>query len=385
MNWMQRGFPGVGPRGPHMGRGGPPIGHPFFGGIMSGRRPESSDDRHVVARHAEIYPKEEELQTIQRIVSHTERALKYVSDALADTGKGTNAKAGDGAQQKANVDCKNEPSKKEDGRDNQMFSFQKDAEGSVRVLKGVMRVGLLAKGLLLQGDTLVQLVVLCAEKPTTLLLKKVANELPVQLKKVYEEHSYTVTMAPVEGAVLVSDGQITVKVSLTSPLLREPDMNNATATEQPVQNTEDLLPREPCLQALAALRHAKWFQVGLMRVMEAAASGLFINGPGIMDPCEKEPHDAFSGLSKQQREDLTSSAQTFLRYVAFRQIHKVLGMDPLPQPKFVPRQWRFNRKRRRSGTDGAENEGDQVSSTDGKMVKKDEGVVGDKMDSESMK
>lgn len=29
-------------------------------------------------------------------------------------------------------------------------------------------------------------------------------------------------MAPVEGAVLVSDGQITVKVSLTSPLLREP-------------------------------------------------------------------------------------------------------------------------------------------------------------------
>lgn len=42
------------------------------------------------------------------------------------------------------------------------------------------------------------------------------------------------------------------------------DMNNATATEQPVQNTEDLLPREPCLQALAALRHAKWFQVGLM-------------------------------------------------------------------------------------------------------------------------
>lgn len=39
------------------------------------------------------------------------------------------------------------------------------------------------------------------------------------------------------------------------------DSNNSTATEQPVQNTEDLLPREPCLQALAALRHAKWFQV----------------------------------------------------------------------------------------------------------------------------
>lgn len=77
-------------------------------------------------------------------------------------------------------------------------------------------------GLLLQGDSVVQLVVLCAEKPTSGVLKRVVNELPQQLKKISEEQKYTVTMAPVEGAVLVSDGVITVKVSLTSPLLREP-------------------------------------------------------------------------------------------------------------------------------------------------------------------
>jgi hypothetical protein len=53
-------------------------------------------------------------------------------------------------------------------------------------------------------------------------LKRVVNELPLQLKKISEEQKYSVTMAPVEGAVLVSDGAITVKVSLTSPLLREP-------------------------------------------------------------------------------------------------------------------------------------------------------------------
>lgn len=35
----------------------------------------------------------------------------------------------------------------------------------------------------------------------------------------------------------------------------------ATGPEQPVPSSEDLLPRDPCLQALAALRHAKWFQV----------------------------------------------------------------------------------------------------------------------------
>lgn len=36
---------------------------------------------------------------------------------------------------------------------------------------------------------------------------------------------------------------------------------DTTATEQPVQKIDDQLPREPCLLALAALRHAKWFQV----------------------------------------------------------------------------------------------------------------------------
>lgn len=157
MNWMQRG--GYGAR-PHLGRPpGPPHCHPFFG-MMPGRRPESSDDRHVVARHAEIYPKEEELQTIQRVVSHTERALKFVSDVLNDTGKPAvavvNAKtnvvvksedkvnsSGDVKETKEN----NLDKVKEDGRDNQMFSFQKEAEGgNTRILKGVMRVGLLAKG-----------------------------------------------------------------------------------------------------------------------------------------------------------------------------------------------------------------------------------------------
>ena len=50
-----------------------------------------------------------------------------------------------------------------------------------RTLKGVMRVGVLAKGLLLQGDSDVQLVVLCAEKPTRTLLERVANLMPKHL------------------------------------------------------------------------------------------------------------------------------------------------------------------------------------------------------------
>lgn len=59
------------------------------------------------------------------------------------------------------------------------------------------------------------------------------------------------------------------------------------------------------------------------RVMEALSTGLLINGPALNDPCEKEPQDALVGLTKQQREDLTVSAQNFLRMIAFRQIYKV--------------------------------------------------------------
>lgn len=48
------------------------------------RRPDSPDDRHIMAKHSTIYPVEEELQAVQRIVSHSERALKLVSDSLLD-------------------------------------------------------------------------------------------------------------------------------------------------------------------------------------------------------------------------------------------------------------------------------------------------------------
>ncbi len=51
-----------------------------------------------------------------------------------------------------------------------------------RALKGVMRVGVLAKGLLLHSDLGVNLVVLCSEKPTRTLLERVANGMTKQLQ-----------------------------------------------------------------------------------------------------------------------------------------------------------------------------------------------------------
>lgn len=45
-----------------------------------------------------------------------------------------------------------------------------------------MRVGLVAKGLLLKGDLDLELVLLCKDKPTISLLKKVSENLVTQLK-----------------------------------------------------------------------------------------------------------------------------------------------------------------------------------------------------------
>jgi len=48
------------------------------------RRAESTDDRHVLARHSAIYPKKEELDAVHKIVAHNEKAMKNVSDLLAE-------------------------------------------------------------------------------------------------------------------------------------------------------------------------------------------------------------------------------------------------------------------------------------------------------------
>lgn len=61
-------------------------------------------------------------------------------------------------------------------------SEPKSPEQPTRSLRGVMRVGLVAKGLLLKGDLDLELVLLCKDKPTAILLKKVAENLSVQLK-----------------------------------------------------------------------------------------------------------------------------------------------------------------------------------------------------------
>ncbi|XP_065123058.2 zinc finger RNA-binding protein [Paramisgurnus dabryanus] len=387
------GYP-QGPPGPPglLGvRPGMPIPQPQ--GPMPPRRPDSSDDRYVMTKHAAIYPSEDELQAIQKIVSITERALKLVSDIISD--------------QDANAKVKEEDKEKKDP--------PKD-----RLLKGVMRVGVLAKGLLLRGDKNVNLVLLCSEKPTTSLLTRIVDHLPKQLTVVTPE-KYEVKGSTQEAAIILTscgDPKMQVTITLTSPVIREESVRDGDVTSSMVTDPADVLDRQKCLDALAALRHAKWFQAranglqscvivirilrdlcqrvptwsafpswamellvekaissapgpmspgdALRRVFECISSGILLSGaPGLIDPCEKNPTDTLGAMEEQQREDITLSAQFALRLLAFRQIHKVLGMDPLPQmnSRFNVRN---NRKRRRDNSDS--NDGFEA---EGKKDKKD--------------
>ncbi|XP_038146348.1 interleukin enhancer-binding factor 3 homolog isoform X4 [Cyprinodon tularosa] len=321
-------------------------------------------DRHVMAKHSAIYPTQEELESVQNMVSHTERALKAVSDWLDKEEKGTTKSEFEGTE--ADKD-----------------SEQKDQ--ATRTLRGVMRVGLVAKGLLLKGDLDLELVLLCKDKPTIGLLERVSDNLIAQIQAITED-KYIVTQNISDASIIIQNTKeppLTLTIHLTSPLVRE-EIEKATAGETlSVIEPPDVLDRQKCLTALASLRHAKWFQAranglrscvivirilrdlctrvptwaplrgwplelicekaigtgnrpmgageALRRVLECLASGILLpDGPGIYDPCEKDPTDAIGHLDQQQREDITLSAQHALRLSAFGQLHKVLGMDPLP-------------------------------------------------------
>uniref|UniRef100_A0A672Z1N7 Uncharacterized protein n=1 Tax=Sphaeramia orbicularis TaxID=375764 RepID=A0A672Z1N7_9TELE len=318
----------------------------------------ANDDRHVMAKHASIYPAPEELEAVQTMVSTVEGALKKVSDWMDE------------------------------------FRFfycpsplRSDAltPAVAPALCGVTRVGLVAEGLLIKGDLDLELVLMCRDKPTKVLLYTVSANLPLQIQTMTDDR-YEVHSCVPEAAIRVcrtTDPRLTLKVTLSSLAMRD----DRDDVEEEEEKEEDVLDRQKCLVALAALRHAKWFQVSgladlkscvivlrilrdmcnrlpvwqplkgwplelicekaiatcnrplgpgeaLRRVIECIASGILLpGGPGVHDPCEREPTDALSELNAQQADAVTNNAQHALRLLAFGQLYKVLNMDPLPASK----------------------------------------------------
>ncbi|XGW21944.1 hypothetical protein V3C99_004701 [Haemonchus contortus] len=350
----------IGPFAP----GGPGMRGPWFGnGPIDGRRFESTDDRHVQAKHTSIYPNDDQLTVIESLVTETEKALKKVSDFFNER---------DQPETKPVII----KSAAEEG----VKSKETAAPEKDRLLKGVMRVGMLSKGLLLKDDTEVHLVVLCSRIPGLSLLKEVASLIPVHYEKP-EGSSVEISLEESSASMILRQSSVPMqcRITLTSREFRE----EAAGDAAPLPPPGDALDKEACLKALAQLRHAKWFQArciylqscqvtlrilrdirarieswraltdwmcellvekvlssclaplsvgdALRRVFEAVASGVLLKtGPGIGDPCEKEAVDVLAPLTGQQREAITASAQHALRLIAFNQLYKVLGLERLP-------------------------------------------------------
>ncbi|XP_074525997.1 spermatid perinuclear RNA-binding protein-like isoform X1 [Halichoeres trimaculatus] len=344
---------------------------------MRSFRSFANDDRHVMAKHASIYPSPEELEAVQTLVSTVEGALKKVSDWMdgLDNSSGKTSTNQEAGEETAATDSETKPP-------------------SMPLLCGVTRVGLVSKGLLIRGDLDLELVLMCRDKPTKVLLYTISANLPLQIQTMTEE-KYEVQSSVSEAAIRVcssTDPRLTLKITLSSLAMREEHSapqegeDRKQGAEEEEEDEEDVLDRQKCRAALASLRHAKWFQArvsdlkscvvvlrilrdmcnrvagwrplrgwplelicekaiatcsrplgpgeALRRVMECVASGILLpGGPGVHDPCEREPTDVLSQLSAQEADGVTESAQHALRLLAFGQLYKVLNMDPLPASK----------------------------------------------------
>ena len=162
-------------------------------------------DRHVIRKHKEIYPDENELCNILNLVTLTEDNLKEVAEALNTT--------------------------------------------EVKKISGMVRVGDLSKGLLLASDRSVDLVLLCKDTPTKTLLSEITSTLKSKLKDATETE---LEVSEQTWGLNVVSNDLQVNVSLTS----------TSMTSVEAEETNDChLPVDRCLQALTELRHAKWFAV----------------------------------------------------------------------------------------------------------------------------
>jgi len=331
-------------------------------------------DRYVIKRHSEIYPSEDHLNGVLKLVSDVEEAMKQVSQ-----------------------------------------EWNKVEENDIKI-EGMVRVGDLSKGLLLAPDRSVSLVLLCISEPSKTMLKQIHVSMRAKMKETSSEHD--TLLLDKESAFAVSkplkEGETDTMfcyVTFTSTALRKKpkkegdaekeadgaekkDENNGNGikkedAKKPVVvkkiDPKDALPKDKCLRALAELRHSRWFAsrcaplpscvecirimrdlsrrdpvwsclsewaiellveralysawrplnpaASLMRVMEICASGALLDNEereeSFKDPCEREESatSPLSNLNKQEAEDITKSAQYYLRLMHFRQIYKVLGMQ----------------------------------------------------------
>merc|ERR1712241_606854 len=103
-------------------------------------------DRYVIKRHTEIYPSEDHLKGVLKLVADVETVMKEVSQ-----------------------------------------EWNKTEENDIKI-EGMVRVGDLSKGLLLAPDRSVSLVLLCISEPSKTMLKKIHVAMRAKMKESNSDH-----------------------------------------------------------------------------------------------------------------------------------------------------------------------------------------------------
>ncbi|XP_043916281.1 interleukin enhancer-binding factor 3-like [Protopterus annectens] len=352
-------------------------------------------EHYIKTLHSSVCPTQEELKEVHNMVAHTELALKAVSDLLDEQKQGSKANATkrrtDASKETEIVESTNKEKAKDQEKGHEKLVPEKQ---QTRTLQGVLRTGPIVNGLLLTGDMELQLVLLCRNKPTASLLKKAATHLSLQFSSITEE-KYKVTECIKDAAIVVKNSKqppLMLKILLTSTAVREEVEKRADRETPRVSDPADVLDSQKCLAALASLQRTKFFQVraaglkscviitrvfrdlcnrmpvwkplkgwplelicekaigtvsrpmgigmAFRRVLECLASGILLpDGPGLYDPCERDCVDAVGHLDRQQREDITRSAQHVLRMVALGRVNKMFSEDNI-HSKIHPKQGR---------------------------------------------
>uniref|UniRef100_A0A915HJN9 DZF domain-containing protein n=1 Tax=Romanomermis culicivorax TaxID=13658 RepID=A0A915HJN9_ROMCU len=301
----------------------------FYGGypqapVYNDRQPDnrsSNDEIYLCKAHEMCRATEDEIGAVERVVCNVERALKMVSDAL---------------EQK---ECSFEPDLLEENstvkkeiktEPESTLSDQTPIPEDRRILKGT-----------------------CTEDQYDVAITEPDKS---RLTISSTSDGYRVEVTVYLTAVIMRSAVATEDLSVNK--LSETIMTSSTDDHH---DDDTVLDKEKCLEALASLRRAKWFQsqcapfeqiVQVLRILkdyckrtiawrvfpqwglellverifsaadqilspselfrhffESIACGLLLPGtPGFQDPCEKEYHDVFDGLTQQQAEDITFSA-----------------------------------------------------------------------------
>ncbi|RMB90694.1 hypothetical protein DUI87_32958 [Hirundo rustica rustica] len=193
------------------------------------------------------------------------------------------------------------------------------APGTFEVqIEEVRQVGSYKKGTMTTGHNVADLVVILKILPTLEAVAALGNKVVESLRA--QDPGEVLTMLTNETGFEISSADATVKILITTvpPNLRKLD-------------PELHLDIKVLQSALAAIRHARWFEENASqstRCLQILAAGLFLPGSvGITDPCESGNFRVHTVMTLEQQDMVCYTAQTLVRILSHGGYRKILGQE----------------------------------------------------------